>query len=154
MHNLFKGSHNLTSNFRRAWVWIIFRIYAKVPTRRKIIRKVVYELFTDIIYDQRQYHGITDVLQWFSEIIRGFAVPFREEHFESLKLYVLPLLRLKWSENLYTSITNLWYFYAEKNNEIIRLMIKSMIKFWPKDDSAKEIIFIQTLSKILKIRDG
>jgi len=82
---------SLSSSFRENLWYLLSRIYAKLVPRRKRMLSRYMEIFNQIIYEGRNYNGLRELLNLYSNIVRGFSVPLREDHDKSFDTYILPL---------------------------------------------------------------
>ncbi|CAF4945971.1 unnamed protein product [Rotaria socialis] len=111
-------------------------------------------LLLRFIYEHERFNGIAELLEILGSIINGFAVPLKEEHKVFLGRVLLPLHKTH-SLNLYhPQLTYCVVQFIEKESLLGELVIKGLLKFWPKTCSTKEILFINELEEILDVVDA
>lgn len=73
----------------------VHKLYAKVIKRRKLFRKMFNNHFLSIVYERQSATGASEILDIYSSIISGFAVPLRNEHIEFFNTFLTPLLKVQ-----------------------------------------------------------
>lgn len=59
---------------------ILHTMYAKVVSRRKLIRKSINDTLYQLIHEGFSFNGTSELLEILASIISGFGVPLREEN--------------------------------------------------------------------------
>ena len=132
---------------------ILYRIYAKLIPRRKIIRKSMNESFLSMIHENKKFNGANDILEIFSSMISGFAVPLREEHVEFFKNIIIPLHKVHYSNTFHEQLVRCSVLYLNKDQSLAILLIKGILRYWPFGNSTKETLFLSELNEILEFCD-
>lgn len=70
---------------------IFHRLYSKLVSRRKMMRKAMNDCLCTLIHENDKFNGAPELLDILSSIISGFAVPLREEHVNFFKKIIIPL---------------------------------------------------------------
>lgn len=78
-------------------------------------------------------------------IVNGFALPLKEEHKVFLLKVLLPLHKVKSLSVYHPQLAYCIVQFLEKDPSLTEPVIKSLLKFWPKTHSPKEV-------KLLRIR--
>ncbi|KAG1173458.1 hypothetical protein G6F70_005857 [Rhizopus microsporus] len=108
----------------------LHRLYGKFLGLRAFIRKSINNLFFQFIYETERFNGIAELLEILGSIINGFALPLKEEHKTFLRRVLMPL------------------------HKPPSLVVDNLLRYWPKINSAKEVMFISTIEEILDICDN
>ncbi|KAK2197071.1 bifunctional Armadillo-type fold/Protein phosphatase 2A [Babesia duncani] len=128
---------------------ILHRIYGKIMPLRNFIRKAINNVFMHFIYESEIYHGINELLEILGSIINGFAIPLKEEHKIYLAKSLLPLHRTKSVGTYHAALTYCMMQYINKDRTLAALIIKDILRYWPLDNTAHEILFINELEEVL-----
>uniref|UniRef100_A0A183A0M3 Serine/threonine protein phosphatase 2A regulatory subunit n=1 Tax=Echinostoma caproni TaxID=27848 RepID=A0A183A0M3_9TREM len=112
---------------------ILHRVYGKLLGIRAFIRKQ----FGNIFYN----------------IINGFMVPLKEEHKQFLMRVLLPLHKVKSVSMYHAQLAYCVIQFLEKDSTLTQPVILSLLKFWPKTHSPKEVMFLNELEEILDVVD-
>ncbi|EGD78960.1 phosphatase 2A regulatory subunit B family B56 beta isoform [Salpingoeca rosetta] len=62
----------------------LHRIYGKFLSLRPYIRRNIYHIFHQFIYETEHHNGVAELLEIFGSIINGFATPLKPEHTQFL----------------------------------------------------------------------
>lgn len=76
-----------------------------------------------------------------SSIINGFALPLKEEHKVFLLKVLLPLHKVKSLSVYHPQLAYCVVQFLEKDPSLTEPVIMSLLKFWPKVHSPKEVCF-------------
>jgi serine/threonine-protein phosphatase 2A regulatory subunit B' len=85
-----------------------------------------------------------------TSIINGYEVPLKQEHIDFLLKSLLPLHTSYHLHIFYTNLTYCVGQYVLKDNTLIPVIVKELLKLWPVSCSMKEIIFINELGRLLE----
>lgn len=91
------------------------------------------------------------VLFFFFSIINGFALPLKEEHKVFLLKVLLPLHKAKSLSVYHPQLAYCVVQFLEKDPSLTEPVIRSLLKFWPKTHSPKEVMFLNELEEILDV---
>lgn len=130
---------------------VLHRIYGKFLGLRAFIRKQINNVFYRFIYETEHHNGIAELLEILGSIINGFALPLKDEHKQFLLKVLLPLHKTK---NLHIYHPQLVYCvvqFLEKDASLTQPVMKSLLKFWPKTHSPKEVMFLTEVEEILDV---
>ncbi|XP_037806433.1 serine/threonine-protein phosphatase 2A 56 kDa regulatory subunit gamma isoform isoform X7 [Lucilia sericata] len=130
---------------------VLHRIYGKFLGLRAFIRKQINNVFYRFIYETEHHNGIAELLEILGSIINGFALPLKEEHKQFLLKVLLPLHKAKSLSVYHPQLTYCVVQFLEKDPSLAEPVIKSLLKFWPKTHSPKEVMFLNELEELLDV---
>ncbi|XP_055715085.1 serine/threonine-protein phosphatase 2A 56 kDa regulatory subunit gamma isoform isoform X3 [Phlebotomus papatasi] len=130
---------------------VLHRIYGKLLGLRAFIRKQINNVFYRFIYETEHHNGIAELLEILGSIINGFALPLKEEHKQFLLKVLLPLHKVKSLSVYHPQLAYCVVQFLEKDPSLTEPVIKSLLKFWPKTHSPKEVMFLNELEEILDV---
>ncbi|KAJ6622265.1 Serine/threonine-protein phosphatase 2A 56 kDa regulatory subunit delta isoform, partial [Pseudolycoriella hygida] len=130
---------------------VLHRIYGKFLGLRAFIRKQINNVFYRFIYETEHHNGIAELLEILGSIINGFALPLKEEHKQFLLKVLLPLHKVKSLSVYHPQLAYCIVQFLEKDASLTEPVIKSLLKFWPKTHSPKEVMFLNELEEILDV---
>lgn len=133
---------------------ILHRLYGKFLGQRAFIRKSINHIFFQFVYETEKFNGIAELLEILGSIINGFALPLKEEHKTFLNRVLMPLYKPT-SLILYHSQLNYCVIqFIEKDPLLTKGVVDFLIRYWPKLNSTKQVIFLATLEDILNVSDS
>ncbi|KAI8344795.1 serine/threonine-protein phosphatase 2A 56 kDa regulatory subunit alpha isoform-like protein [Chlamydoabsidia padenii] len=132
----------------------LHRIYGKFIGLRAFIRKSINNIFYQFIYETEQFNGVAELLEILGSIINGFALPLKDEHRTFLFKVLIPLhkpssLGIYYSQLLYCVLQ-----FLEKDPSFTKDVILLLLKYWPKVNSPKEVMFLNEVEEILDVTDS
>jgi len=130
---------------------ILHRIYGRFMTYRLAIRKAINNTFFRFVYEDAKHAGIGELLEILGSIINGFALPLKEEHKFFLNKYLMPLHKPSTMMGYHPQLCYCVVQFCEKDEALIEDIVKNLIKWWPQQNSNKEVNFINELEEILEI---
>ncbi|OQV24704.1 Serine/threonine-protein phosphatase 2A 56 kDa regulatory subunit delta isoform [Hypsibius exemplaris] len=130
---------------------ILHRIYGKFLMLRAFIRKQINHAFYRFIYETGRYNGVGELLEILGSIINGFALPLKEEHKTFLSKVLLPLHKVQSLSVFHPCLAYCVVQFLEKDSTLTQQVVKGLLKFWPRTDSTKEIMFLNELEEILDV---
>ncbi|XP_029648562.1 serine/threonine-protein phosphatase 2A 56 kDa regulatory subunit delta isoform isoform X3 [Octopus bimaculoides] len=130
---------------------ILHRIYGKFLGLRAYIRKQINNIFYRFIYETEHHNGIAELLEILGSIINGFALPLKEEHKVFLLKVLLPLHKVKSLSVYHPQLAYCVVQFLEKDPSLTEPVIMTLLKFWPKVHSPKEVMFLNELEEILDV---
>ncbi|KAH8382843.1 hypothetical protein KR009_005579 [Drosophila setifemur] len=130
---------------------VLHRIYGKFLGLRAFIRKQINNVFYRFIYETEHHNGIAELLEILGSIINGFALPLKEEHKQFLLKVLLPLHKAKSLSVYHPQLTYCVVQFLEKDPSLSEAVIRSLLKFWPKTHSPKEVMFLNELEELLDV---
>lgn len=129
----------------------LHRIYGKFLGLRAYIRKQINNIFYQVLYESERHNGIAELLEILGSIINGFALPLKEEHKQFLQRVLLPLHKVKSMSVYHPQLAYCVVQFLEKDSVLTEVVIKGLLKFWPKTHSPKEVMFLNELEEILDV---
>ncbi|EEB08213.2 protein phosphatase regulatory subunit Par2 [Schizosaccharomyces japonicus yFS275] len=129
----------------------LHRIYGKFLNLRCYIRKSMNFVFFQYIYEQERFNGIAELLEILGSIVNGFAIPLKEEHKTFLTRVLIPLHKAK---TLYLYHPQLAYCivqFLDKDSTLTKDVVLGLLKYWPRVNSAKEIMFLNEIEDIFEV---
>ncbi|KAK0182604.1 hypothetical protein PV327_000724 [Microctonus hyperodae] len=129
----------------------LHRIYGKFLGLRAYIRKQMNNVFYRFIYETEHHNGIAELLEILGSIINGFALPLKDEHKIFLLKVLLPLHKAKSLSVYHPQLAYCVVQFLEKDPNLTEVVIKNLLKFWPKTHSPKEVMFLNELEEILDV---
>ncbi|GAB6020651.1 Serine/threonine-protein phosphatase 2A 56 kDa regulatory subunit delta isoform [Chamberlinius hualienensis] len=129
----------------------LHRIYGRFLGLRAYIRKQINNIFYRFIYETEHHNGVAELLEILGSIINGFALPLKEEHKVFLLKVLLPLHKVKSLSVYHPQLAYCVVQFLEKDPSLTEPVIMSLLKFWPKVHSPKEVMFLNELEEILDV---
>ncbi|XP_044727579.1 serine/threonine-protein phosphatase 2A 56 kDa regulatory subunit gamma isoform-like isoform X2 [Chrysoperla carnea] len=129
----------------------LHRIYGKFLGLRAYIRKQINNVFYRFIYETEHHNGIAELLEILGSIINGFALPLKDEHKLFLLRVLLPLHKAKSLSVYHPQLAYCVVQFLEKDPSLTQPVIQSLLKYWPKTHSPKEVMFLNELEEILDV---
>jgi len=129
----------------------LHRIYGKFLGLRAYIRKQINNIFYNFIYETERHNGVAELLEILGSIINGFALPLKEEHKIFLLKVLLPLHKVKSLSVYHPQLAYCVVQFLEKDPSLTEPVIMSLLRYWPKVHSPKEVMFLNELEEILDV---
>lgn len=130
---------------------LLHRIYGQYLGLRSYIRCQIYYILSSFI-DGAEYHaGIPDLLEILGSIINGFVVPLKEEHKMFLLKILMPLHKARTLSAYHAQLAYCIVQFIEKDSSLTGPVVKSLLRYWPKVHSTKEVMFLNEVEEILDI---
>lgn len=130
---------------------ILHRIYGKFMPYRAFIRKAINNIFYRFIYETERHNGIAELLEILGSIINGFALPLKEEHKQFLMKALLPLHKVHHVSMYHQQLSYCVTQFVEKDPKLAEQVLSSILQFWPRTFSAKEVLFLNEVEEILEM---
>uniref|UniRef100_A0A0N4Z6V2 Serine/threonine protein phosphatase 2A regulatory subunit n=1 Tax=Parastrongyloides trichosuri TaxID=131310 RepID=A0A0N4Z6V2_PARTI len=130
---------------------VLHRIYGKFLGLRAFIRKQINNTFLSFIFETDSFNGVGELLEILGSIINGFALPLKNEHKVFLVRVLLPLHKPRCLSLYHAQLAYCVVQFIEKDATLTPLVINSLLKFWPKTCSSKEVMFLGEVEEILDI---
>merc|ERR1719318_15212 len=115
----------------------LHRIYGKFLGLRAYIRKQINNIFYNFIYETERHNG--------------FALPLKEEHKIFLLKVLLPLHKVRSLSVYHPQLAYCVVQFLEKDPSLTEPVIMSLLRYWPKVHSPKEVMFLNELEEILDV---
>merc|ERR1719204_813979 len=129
----------------------LHRIYGKFLGLRAYIRKQINNIFFQVLYESERHNGIAELLEILGSIINGFALPLKEEHKQFLLKVLLPLHKVRSLSVYHPQLAYCVVQFLEKDPSLTEPVIMSLLRYWPKVHSPKEVMFLNELEEILDV---
>ncbi|KAG1158240.1 hypothetical protein G6F37_005976 [Rhizopus arrhizus] len=126
-------------------------IYGKFLNLRAFIRRAINNIFFQFIYETDRFNGIAELLEILGSIINGFALPLKKEHKVFLFKVLLPLHKPASLPVYSPQLTYCVVQFIEKDPDLVADVIHSLMRYWPKVNSMKEVIFLTEMEEILDV---
>ena len=131
----------------------LHRIYGKFLNLRAPIRRSINNVFFHFIYETERHNGIAELLEILGSIINGFALPLKEEHKTFLMRVLLPLHKVKSLSMYHPQLAYCVVQFLEKDASLAEEVVLGLLKFWPKVNSPKEVMFLSEMEEVLDVID-
>lgn len=130
---------------------ILHRIYAKCMPLRAFIRNAIHNVFYIYMYDTLSHNGVAELLEILGSIINGLALPVKLEHKKFLLNVLIPLHKMEAIANFHPQLAYCVSQFVDKDPTLAIPVINGLLRFWPRVDSQKELLFINELEELLEI---
>ncbi|KAN0133831.1 protein phosphatase PP2A0 B subunit gamma isoform [Lactarius tabidus] len=131
----------------------LHRIYGKFLNLRAPIRRAINNVFYHFIYETERHNGIAELLEILGSIINGFALPLKEEHKTFLMRLLIPLHKVKSLSMYHPQLAYCVVQFLEKDGSLAEEVVLGLLKYWPKVNSPKEVMFLSEVEEILDVID-
>ncbi|KAJ2659678.1 serine/threonine-protein phosphatase 2A 56 kDa regulatory subunit delta isoform [Coemansia sp. RSA 1200] len=132
---------------------VLHRIYGKMLGMRSFIRRSINNIFLQFTYETQRHNGIAELLEILGSIINGFTVPLKEEHINFLHRVLLPLHKARPMSLYYAQLSYCTIQFLEKDPTLGESIIRALLRYWPKINSPKELMFVNEVEGILDSMD-
>ncbi|PPQ63079.1 hypothetical protein CVT24_005934, partial [Panaeolus cyanescens] len=131
----------------------LHRIYGKFLNLRAFIRRSINNVFFQFIYETERHNGIAELLEILGSIINGFALPLKEEHKTFLTRVLIPLHKVKSLSLYHPQLAYCVVQFLEKESSLAEEVMLGLLKYWPKVNSPKEVMFLHEVEEVLDVTD-
>ncbi|KDN38870.1 protein phosphatase 2A regulatory B subunit [Tilletiaria anomala UBC 951] len=129
----------------------LHRIYGKFLNLRAFIRRSINNVFFQFIYETERHNGIAELLEILGSIINGFALPLKEEHKTFLTRVLIPLHKVKSLALYHPQLAYCVVQFLEKDSSLTEEVLLGLLRYWPKVNSPKEVMFLNEVEEILDV---
>lgn len=129
----------------------LHRIYGKFLNLRAFIRRSINNVFFQFIYETERHNGIAELLEILGSIINGFALPLKEEHKTFLTRVLIPLHKAKSLALYHPQLAYCVVQFLEKDASLTEEVLLGLLRYWPKVNSPKEVMFLNEVEEILDV---
>ncbi|CDZ97319.1 Serine/threonine protein phosphatase 2A, regulatory subunit [Phaffia rhodozyma] len=129
----------------------LHRIYGKFLNLRAFIRRSINNVFFAFIYETERHNGIAELLEILGSIINGFALPLKEEHKTFLTRVLIPLHKAKSLALYHPQLAYCVVQFLEKDATLTEEVLLGLLRYWPKVNSPKEVMFLNEVEEILDV---
>lgn len=131
----------------------LHRIYGKFLNLRAFIRRSINNVFFHFIYESERHQGIAELLEILGSIINGFALPLKDEHKVFLTRVLIPLHKGKSLSLYHPQLAYCVVQFLEKDPSLTEEVVLGLLRFWPKVNSPKEVMFLNEMEEILDVME-
>ncbi|KAJ7285913.1 phosphatase 2A regulatory B subunit-domain-containing protein [Mycena rebaudengoi] len=131
----------------------LHRIYGKFLNLRAFIRRSINYVFFNFVYETERHNGIAELLEILGSIINGFALPLKEEHKTFLTRSLIPLHKVKSLSLYHPQLAYCVVQFLEKDPALAEEVMMGLLKYWPKVNSPKEVMFLNEVEEVLDVTD-
>lgn len=131
----------------------LHRIYGKFLSLRSFIRKSISNVFIQFVYETERFNGIAELLEILGSIINGFALPLKEEHKIFLVRILMPLHKVKSLSLYHPQLAYCIVQFLEKDPSLTEDVIMGLLRYWPKVNSQKEVMFLNEVEDISEVME-
>lgn len=131
----------------------LHRIYGKFLNLRSFIRRSINNVFFQFIYETERFNGIAELLEILGSIINGFALPLKEEHKLFLTRVLIPLHKVKSLSMYHPQLAYCIVQFLEKDAALTEEVVLGLLRYWPKVNSVKEVMFLNEVEDIFEVMD-
>ncbi|KAE9399325.1 protein phosphatase 2A regulatory B subunit [Gymnopus androsaceus JB14] len=131
----------------------LHRIYGKFLNLRAFIRRSINNVFYQFVYETERHNGIAELLEILGSIINGFALPLKEEHKTFLTRALIPLHKVKSLSLYHPQLAYCVVQFLEKDPSLAEDVMMGLLKFWPKVNSPKEVMYLNEVEEVLDVTD-
>ncbi|KAI8894193.1 phosphatase 2A regulatory B subunit-domain-containing protein [Globomyces pollinis-pini] len=130
---------------------ILHRLYAKVSTMRQLIRQMMDNTVLTYSCEFEEHNGISEILEIYCSMIDGFTYPVRPEHKKLIQKILIPLLKTEHYQQFYLKLHDCMMQFIKKDPASNPLIISSLLHYWPKQSSLKQVLFLGQLEELLVV---
>ncbi|KAL1304167.1 hypothetical protein AAFC00_000594 [Neodothiora populina] len=131
----------------------LHRIYGKFLNLRSYIRRSINNVFFQFVYETERFNGIAELLEILGSIINGFALPLKEEHKLFLTRVLIPLHKVKSLAMYHPQLAYCIVQFLEKDAALTEEVVLGLLRYWPKVNSTKEVMFLNEVEDIFEVMD-
>ncbi|KAJ5416593.1 uncharacterized protein N7487_000143 [Penicillium crustosum] len=131
----------------------LHRIYGKFLNLRSYIRRSINNVFFQFMYETERHNGIAELLEILGSIINGFALPLKEEHKLFLTRVLLPMHKVKSLSMYHPQLAYCIVQFLEKDSSLTEDVVLGLLRFWPKTNSTKEVMYLNEVEDIFEVMD-
>ncbi|KAH6626889.1 phosphatase 2A regulatory B subunit-domain-containing protein [Chaetomium sp. MPI-SDFR-AT-0129] len=131
----------------------LHRIYGKFLNLRSFIRRSINNVFFQFTYETERFNGIAELLEILGSIINGFALPLKEEHKLFLTRVLIPMHKVKSLSMYHPQLAYCIVQFLEKDASLTEEVVLGLLRFWPKVNSTKEVMFLNEVEDIFEVMD-
>ncbi|OBA26743.1 protein phosphatase 2A regulatory B subunit [Hanseniaspora valbyensis NRRL Y-1626] len=132
----------------------LHRIYGKFLSLRAFIRKNMANILLQMIYETERFNGVAELLEILGSIINGFALPLKDEHKIFLIRVLIPLHKVRCLSLYHPQLAYCIVQFLEKEPLMTEEVIMGLLRYWPKINSTKEIMFLNEIEDIFEIMEN
>ena len=131
----------------------LHRIYGKFLNLRSFIRRSINNVFFQFVYETERFNGVAELLEILGSIINGFALPLKEEHKLFLTRVLIPMHKVKSLSMYHPQLAYCIVQFLEKDAALTEEVVLGLLRYWPKVNSTKEVMFLNEVEDIFEVMD-
>lgn len=131
----------------------LHRIYGKFLNLRAFIRRSFNNVFFQFVYETERFNGIAELLEILGSIINGFALPLKDEHKTFLSRVLIPLHKPRSLGLYHSQLAYCVVQFLEKDSSLTEEVIMGLLRYWPKVNSPKEVLFLIEVEDIFEVME-
>ncbi|OKL64286.1 hypothetical protein UA08_00545 [Talaromyces atroroseus] len=131
----------------------LHRIYGKFLNLRSFIRRSINNVFFQFTYETERFNGIAELLEILGSIINGFALPLKEEHKLFLTRVLIPMHKPRGLSMYHPQLAYCIVQFLEKDSALTEDVVMGLLRYWPKVNSTKEVMFLNEVEDIFEVMD-
>lgn len=131
----------------------LHRIYGKILSLRAFIRRTINNVFFQFVYETERFNGIAELLEILGSIINGFVVPLKDEHKIFLSRVLIPLHKARSLSLYHSQLAYCVVQFLEKDTTLTEEVIMGLLRYWPKVNSPKEVLFLVEIEDIIEVME-
>ncbi|KHJ36469.1 putative serine threonine-protein phosphatase 2a [Erysiphe necator] len=131
----------------------LHRIYGKFLNLRSYIRRSINNVFFQFVYETERFNGIAELLEILGSIINGFALPLKEEHKLFLTRVLIPMHKVRSLSMYHPQLAYCIVQFLEKDSALTEEVVLGLLRYWPKVNSTKEVMFLNEVEDIFEVMD-
>ncbi|SCU77562.1 LAFA_0A02300g1_1 [Lachancea sp. 'fantastica'] len=129
----------------------LHRIYGKFLSLRSFVRRSISYIFLQFVYESERFNGIAELLEILGSIINGFALPLKEEHKIFLVRVLIPMHKVRCLSLYHPQLAYCVVQFLEKEPLLTEEVVMGLLRYWPKVNSTKEIMFLNEIEDIFEV---
>lgn len=131
----------------------LHRIYGKFLNLRPFIRRTINNVFFQFTYETERFNGIAELLEILGSIINGFALPLKDEHKIFLSRVLIPMHKVRSLSLYHSQLAYCVVQFLEKDHSLTEEVIMGLLRYWPKVNSPKEVLFLIEIEDIFEVME-
>ena len=150
MHEMLELMDSDDPREREMAMTAVHRTYARFCTSRAFLRKEMSNILLKFIYDAEYFGGIKEILQIYSHIINGLSLPLSYHFLVFLAKVLVPLHKVENLSVFHHYLTVCLLNFVQKDSYTLKIIIEGLVKYWPKTNSQKEVLFLSEIEGLLE----
>ena len=128
---------------------VVHKLYSVFTCFRYYLRTQLQNILLEYLYETEKFRGISEILEIFASIIQGYVLPLKEEHKTYLIRILMPLHKANGLPFYHSQLVYCIVLFIEKDSSLGTEVIMSLLRYWPKTCTRKEVLFLTELEEIL-----
>ncbi|XP_034021573.1 serine/threonine-protein phosphatase 2A 56 kDa regulatory subunit gamma isoform-like [Thalassophryne amazonica] len=132
---------------------VLYGIIETFAGLRKFIFKEISHIFCRFIYETGHHSGIAELLDLIRSLIKDLEEPLRQDDRNFLLKVLMPLHTAESLGDYHPELVRCVARFLEKDEMVTEPVVMALLKYWPKSNIKKELMFLDALEDILPIID-